>query len=191
MPITKREQAITAFTTPRLIARHWCIDDLAPFSQLNGCATIMKYFPASLSKQQSDELALEIQARIDKNGYGFWAVEEKSSQEFIGFVGLNHPQINTDFTPCLEIGWRLDSKFWGKGYATEAALAALHYAFTNTQEKAVFSFTATVNRPSERVMLRIGMRNTQQNFFHPSVPKDSHLSEHILYRITRACLRSL
>mgnify|MGYP000312505061 CR=1 FL=1 len=77
-----------------------------------------------------DALAQTFQQFINQNGWGFWAVELKHSQEFIGFTGLHAQPERFDFSPCVEIGWRLDSKFWHQGYATEAARACLYFAFS-------------------------------------------------------------
>ena len=76
--------------------------------------------------------------------------------------------------------------YWGKGYASEAATAALDYAFTELQLDEVLSFTAVANLPSEAVMKRIGMTNTGNNFKHPDIEASHPLCEHVLYRINRA-----
>ena len=89
--------------------------------------------------------------------------------DFIGFVGLHVPKDHLPCSPCFEIGWRLAKPYWGKGYASEAATAALDYAFTELQLDEVLSFTAVANLPSEAVMKRIGMTNTGNNFMHPDI----------------------
>lgn len=144
----------------------------------------MEFFPAILNREQSDELAAEIQKRIEENGWGMWAVEEKGSNEFIGFVGLNRPTDDLPFNPCIEVGWRLAERYWGKGYATEAGKKALDIAFGELSVPEVVSFTAVLNQRSEAVMKRLGMVNTKRNFHHPSVPASNPLCEHILYKIT-------
>ena len=90
------------------------------------------------------------------------------------------------FTPCTEIGWRLSNKYWGNGYATEAANVALKYAFEILQLNEVFSFTSLQNRKSKAVMERLNMVNTMQNFEHPNLPVGHILQEHILYKITKS-----
>ena len=72
-------------------------------------------------------------------GWGLWAVEIKSEDPFIGFVGLHIPEPALPFGPCIKIGWRLAARFWGNGFATEAALAALGIAFEVLQLKEVVS----------------------------------------------------
>ncbi|MBN7798319.1 GNAT family N-acetyltransferase [Parahaliea mediterranea] len=171
--------------TARLILREWKQEDFVPFYRLNSDPEVMAFFPSILSRGESDELAGEIQRRISENGWGFWAVEEKDSGRFVGFVGLNQPKIALPFTPCVEIGWRLGREYWGRGYATEAACRSLEYAFVQLGLDEVVAFTAALNKRSESVMRRLGMDNTSRNFSHPAVPADSALCEHVLYKISR------
>lgn len=171
--------------TERLILREWHDDDLLPFYDLNADQKVMAFFPKVLNREQSDEYAWEIQNRLNKSGWGLWAVEEKASGNFIGFVGLNQPEIEFPFSPCIEIGWRLAKEYWGKGYATEAGGKSLEYAFDILSVDEVVSFTAVTNKRSEAVMKRLGMENTNSNFNHPLVPNSSELCEHVLYKITR------
>lgn len=86
--------------------------------------------------------------------------------------------------PALEVGWRLDSRWWGHGYATEAGSAALDFAFTVLDLPEVVSFTAQGNTRSRSVMERLGMtRDPAEDFDHPLVPEGSKLRRHVLYRI--------
>ena len=114
-----------------------------------------------------------------------WATTIKETGEFIGFVGLSIPSFEAHFTPCVEIGWRLTSSHWGKGYATEAALAVLKIGFEKYRLKEIVSFTASVNKRSIRVMEKIGMiHNVKDDFNHPKLAIDHPLSRHVLYRIS-------
>ena len=145
-----------AIETARLRLRAWRADDFSAFAQLNADAQVMRYFPHPLTQTESDALAQMFQQFINQNGWGFWAVELKHSQEFIGFTGLHAQPECFDFSPCVEIGWRLDSKFWHQGYATEAAQACLYFAFSVLKLDEVVAFSAVQNRPSEAVMKRLG-----------------------------------
>lgn len=176
---------VTQLETKRLRLRQWVLSDGAPLYQLNSDPEVMAFFPNPLSKEQSDTYLLELHNRIAQNGYGFWAVEEKASGGLVGFVGLNVPKYDLPFGPCTEIGWRLAKPFWGKGYATEAAEACLEYGFIELKTDQIYSFTANVNRPSEKVMIRLGMTKLNNTFKHPFVSQTSHLSEHILYCMTK------
>lgn len=171
--------------TERLILRQWKDSDFLPFFRINSDPDVMAYFPALLSHEESDEMGYEIQNRININGWGFWAVEEKKTENFIGFVGLNQPKTELPFNPCIEIGWRLAKDFWGYGYATEAGKSALNFAFKTLKINEVVSFTPAINTQSKAVMQRIGMKNSHRNFNHPKVPAHSQLYEHVLYKIKR------
>ena len=175
---------VGSIATERLILRQWEESDLLPFYKLNSDPEVMKYFPALLSREESDQFASENRLRIDQNGWGLWAVEEKKSQTFVGFVGLNQPKVELPFSPCIEVGRRLAKEYWGKGYATEAGRKALKYAFDVLEVSEVVSFTAATNRRSEAVMQRLGLANAHSKFSHPEVPPHSQLCEHILYRIS-------
>ena len=105
----------------RLLLRDWRDADLEPFAALNAHPEVMRYFPAALSRAESDALAARIRAELAERGFGFWAVESPGEAPFLGFVGLGVPRFEAPFTPCIEIGWRLAWRFWGKGYASEAA----------------------------------------------------------------------
>jgi RimJ/RimL family protein N-acetyltransferase len=123
------------------------------------------------------------QAKIEQDGWGFWALETEG--QFIGFVGLQQANTLLPFSPCIEIGWRLDKAFWGKGLASEAAKMSLAYGFRHLQLSEIVSFTATLNKRSEAVMQRIGMQKQSAHFYHPALDPNSELSEHVLYRISR------
>jgi RimJ/RimL family protein N-acetyltransferase len=84
-----------------------------------------------------------------------------------------------------QFGWRLARRFWGQGYATEAAQVSLGAGFERFELPEIVSFTSLVNRPSRAVMGRIGMLDSGEDFDHPALPEGSELRRHCLYRITR------
>jgi RimJ/RimL family protein N-acetyltransferase len=101
-------------------------------------------------------------------------------------AGLNVPRIDAPFMPAVEVGWRLAPRYWGQGYATEGARAALDYAFGSLGLDEVVAFTAEGNVRSRRVMERLGMHHdTADDFDHPRLPEDSPLRRHVLYRVSR------
>ena len=171
------------FEIQRLIARQWRDADFAPFALLNADPQVMEYFPACLSRAESDAQAERIQALMSEQGWGFWALEEKSSQQFIGFTGLNIPAPDLPCSPCTEIGWRLAREFWGKGYASEAARGALAVGFEQLQLPEIVSFTSIHNQKSQAVMQRLGMVRDALHFQHPKVAVGHRLREHCLYRL--------
>ena len=169
----------------RLILRQWQTSDLPYFAKLNNDPKVMAFFPAPLKEGQSNQLAQRLADLIDQKGWGFWALELAQTGEFIGFVGLN--SIDKDSAipnaPFVEIGWRISSEHWGKGYAPEAAKLALSYAFEILTLDAVYAFTSLLNQPSQRVMQKIFMRNTEQDFDHPKLVEGHRLRRHCLYKI--------
>ena len=143
----------------------------------------MAYFPQPLAATQAQKMAAKIQQLIAERGWGFWAVEVIGQHRFIGFVGLHTPKPELPCAPCVEIGWRLAKPHWGKGYATEAACAALQFGFDELGLEEIVAFTPLPNKASQAVMRKIGMRDTGQNFNHPDIPPGHWLSECVLYSI--------
>lgn len=175
--------------TNRLILRDWTDADRKPFAGLNGNPEVMRFFPSCLTPEESDAFVDRIIAEIQDNGYGLYAVELKGSGEFIGYTGFHRFNFDASFSPGWEIGWRLSDRFWHKGYATEAASACIDYARENRLFSELFSFTATINTPSENVMKRIGMTYCGR-FGHPSLPEDHRLREHVLYKLKLSAERT-
>ena len=173
--------------TDRLLLRPWREEDLEPFAQLNADPRVMEYFCKLLSRQESDNHIIQFHSpHIDKYGWGFWAASLIETGEFIGFIGLKHVYFEAHFTPAVEIGWRLAFNHWGKGYATEGALAALQYGFNTLNLEEVVAYTAAQNKRSRRVMEKIGMHHDpQDDFDHPEIPEGHRLKRCVLYRIEK------
>lgn len=167
--------------TGRLILRSWKPGDLPLFANMNKDSRVMCYFPATLSDAETEAFYNRIQNEFDSKGWGLYAVEIKSTCEFIGYVGLHEIGFDADFTPGVEIGWRLAADYHNKGYATEAARSVLKLAKKSGIER-LFSFTAKINAPSERVMQKIGMVKAGE-FNHPKLSDASPLCVHVLYEI--------
>lgn len=172
------------FTTSRLGFRAWREADREPFSIMNADPSVMEFFPNVLTPSESDSLVRKIEKNFEVYGYGLWAVELLKTKEFIGFIGLSHPTFQADFTPCVEVGWRLAFEFWDQGYATEGAKACLKYGFTNLNLPEIVSFTSALNVRSINVMKKIGMCEAG-DFFHPTVNPNSSLSKHVFYKISK------
>lgn len=170
--------------TERLLLRQWKDSDYVPFAQITSNPEVMKYFPKLLDEYESNALAEQIKFIIDVKGWGVWAVELLETQEFIGCIGL-HPQPSKfEFSPCIEIGWRIDPKFWNQGYATEGAEACLRFAFEELKLEEIVAFTAKNNLVSQKVMEKIGM-TFSHDFLHPDFDDEHPLREEKLYRIKK------
>ena len=177
------------FETERLRLRQWKSADRAPFAALNDDKRVMEFFPSRLSRAESDAMADRCESLIRERGWGPWATELKENGEFIGVVGLHAPEEQFPFSPCVEILWRLAFEHWRKGLATEAAKEALRIGFQRLGLTEIVSFTAVNNRRSRAVMERLGM--TESGLFeHPSVPEESGLRLHCLYRVGKESMFS-
>ena len=164
---------------------------LAVFSQshvselvrLNADPEVMRYFPATLNPEESAALLQRIIEHQRINGYSLFALHLKESDAFVGWCGLMKVPFSTHFTPAVEIGWRLNKIFWGKGLAPEAAKSVLRFGFLELGLSEIVSFTAELNQPSIRVMQKIWMKcNPEDTFDHPKLPVNHPLQRHILYR---------
>jgi len=173
--------------TERLILRQWKKSDYLPFINIGLDPEVMKYLPKLLTENESLEIINKIKDIFNKNNWGFWAVELKKTGEFIGFIGLHDQPEQFEFSPCVEMGWRLAKEHWGKGYATEGAKAALEYAFNKLNLNKVVSFTSIANNQSESVMKKIGMTKVRY-FNHPEFSSTPNLEKHILYEIWNSYL---
>lgn len=172
-------------TTDRLILRRWLPADVDPFAELNADPEVMRFMPKRLTRDEVEALITRIETHFDRHGFGLWAVELRTTGDFIGFIGLNIPRFAAPFLPTVEIGWRLAQRFWGHGYATEGAIAALRFGFENLSLPEIVAFTAQINQRSIAVMERLGMkRNPDDDFDHPALPPGHSLQRHVLYRLT-------
>ena len=171
--------------TERLFLRQWKSTDRAPFAALNSDPRVMEFFPALLTRIESDAMADHCEALIAERGWGFWATEIKENGQFIGFVGLHIPAPELPFSPCVEIGWRLAFQYWGRGFASEAANGALLVGFELLNMSEIVSFTTVHNLRSRAVMERLGMQQTKDTFEHPHVPVGNALRLHCLYRLSQ------
>lgn len=170
--------------TNRLILRTWGDNDINDYYLLNQDPKVVEFLLKMSSIEQSKEFIECMNDQFHARGYTIFAMEEKQSGILIGFTGLNAPKWHAHFTPCVEIGWRLSSKFWGNGYATEAARSVLDYGFKECALKEILAWTVPANLRSIRVMEKIGMEHDiNGDFNHPEVPEGHELSKHILYRI--------
>ena len=176
--------------TERLLLRRWQEADAEPFAELNGDPEVMRHMVSTLSRTQSDQMIATIERGFVENGFGLWAVEVTAEDEpvppgsFVGFVGLSPVPFDARFTPAVEVGWRLARPAWSRGYATEAAEAAVDFAFGEAGLDELVSFTIPDNAPSQAVMQRLGME-PDGTFEHPRLVEGHPKRTHLLFRLTR------
>ena len=180
-------EPILELESARLVLRQWRDSDLTEFARMCADPQVMRYFPAPLDRLESAALIGRIRGHFAEYGFGAWALERKDSGEFIGLTGLMNVGFDADFTPAVEIGWRLAREHWGLGFASEAAWTALRCGFDRLQLEEIVAFTTEANLPSQKVMQAIGMHyDPAADFQHPRLAADDPLRHHVLYRITRA-----
>ena len=176
--------------TERLLMRPFNESDRDAFAAINADPVVMEHFPSTLSRDESDDFVDRVIAGWAARGFGLWAVEVTEPEDdgpagFVGHVGLMSAEHRGAGT--VEVGWRLAREAWGRGYAPEAARAALGVGFDSLGLDEVVSFTVPQNTNSRRVMDKIGMTHRpERDFDHPSVDPltDPHLVRHVLYSIT-------
>ena len=173
--------------TERLILRAWREDDLEPFAAMSADPRVSEYLPSPLNRLECFQMMERMRSHFTKHGFGLWAVEVRGDAPFIGFVGLQVPGFEAAFTPCVEVGWRLAHDHWGRGYASEAAKAALGFGLETLKLAEILAWTVPANVRSRQVMERLGMRHEPaQDFNHPRLPEGHPLQRHVLYRLGRS-----
>jgi len=173
--------------TERLLLRSWCAADRIPFFDLCQSPVVMACLGGPASLEQVDASIARVRACEDKNGFCFWAIERQADGTFLGFCGLKIADVTgAPIDGAIEIGWRLRQEDWGQGYAREAALASLRWAWANLAVPRVIAMTVPANRRSWGLMERIGMRHRAElDFDHPLFPDNHPLRRHIVYAADR------
>lgn len=145
--------------TGRLLLRRWRDDDLEPFADMCSHPEVMRYIGSGASRTRAQaQASIEAYERGWKeNGFGLFAVERLEDRRFLGFTGLSEPSFLPEIMPAVEIGWRLARQSWGKGYASEAALAALDFGLTKRGLREIVGVYQAENHASGRIMQKLGM----------------------------------
>ena len=170
------------FKSKRLGFRNWLDTDLELMSSINADPKVMEFFPSISSKEKTIAFIERMQLQFSEKGFCYFAVDKLENEEFIGFIGLSEQTFESTFTPCIDIGWRLASTEWNKGYATEGAKKCLDYAFNILKITTVNSIAPIVNLKSQLIMEKIGMKK-QFEFKHPLLLQDERLQDCVLYEI--------
>jgi RimJ/RimL family protein N-acetyltransferase len=172
--------------TERLVLRRFTESDVDRLVELDSDPAVMRFLtggrPTSRAVVRDEVLPKILGYYEDHDGLGYWAAEEKSTGNFIGWFALE-PTKGPD---NVELGYRLRRAAWGRGYATEGATALVHKAFTELGVQRVYAETMAVNTASRRVMTRAGLR--YRRTFHLSWPETIPGTEQgdVEYALTRA-----
>jgi RimJ/RimL family protein N-acetyltransferase len=173
--------------TERLILRRWREEDCAPFAAMSADPEVMSWLGrAPMTRAESDAQIDRFEAQFAKLGHGFFALERKDDDAFLGFIALAHIPFGPPRPQGHEIGWRLARHAWGHGYATEAARALLEFGFAELKLPEIVSFAAKTNLRSQAVMRRIGLaHDPARDFDHPALAQGDPLRPHVVYAARR------
>jgi len=173
--------------TSRLGLRNWQDSDIENATMMNADMAVMEFFPNIWSRQETEKFIKRMQTHFSEHGFCYFAVDELNTGNFIGFTGLLHQTYQTNFTPFIDIGWRLMPNAWGKGFATEGANACLNYAFHTLNLPTIFAIAPELNLKSQKVMQKIGMTE-YAHFIHPKIDPGNPLKKCVAYRILKKWL---
>ena len=168
------------FKSRRLGFRNWLPSDTDKLAAINADKEVMAFFPSTRTRQETKSFISRMQQQYSEKGYCYFAIDELEDDTFIGFIGLSEQNYEADFTPCIDIGWRLAKTAWNKGYATEGAKRCLEYGLEKLKINKIYSIAPVINTKSVQVMKNIGMSKVK-TFDHPQLLDDARLRECILY----------
>jgi RimJ/RimL family protein N-acetyltransferase len=170
---------IPRLETERLVLRALTAEDFEPLAAFMADPEVARYLTGEpLSRADAWRSLAVALGHWQLRGYGVWAVERKTDRAFMGRVGM----INPEGWPGLEIGWTLGRPYWGQGYATEAARAAMAYAFATQKVERLISCIHPDNVASQAVAKRLGESKGEAHTIRMS-GKDFPVD---IWRITRA-----
>lgn len=172
---------------PRVRLRQWRPEDREGLAAMQADPVVMEHLMPVADRAASDAVADRIARHFAQHGFGLWVIEVPGVAPFIGYTGLVHVPYAAAFTPAVEIGWRIQKRFWGQGYVTEAARLSLRDGFDRLGLAEIIALTVPANTRSQAVMRRLGMtHDPREDFDHPLVPDGHRLRRHVLYRLARA-----
>lgn len=172
------------FETERLIIRNYRHEDRPIFAAIMGNPKARIYHRSVVSRAESDDFIDRQIETLGNLGCGYAVVERKSDGVVVGEVGMRPVPDYLPFSQDVrfDIGWQLEPRFVGMGYASEAAMGWLRHTAAQRQANEVIAYTATLNVPSVSVMKRTGMtHDPSKDFDHPKAPKGHRLRPQIVY----------
>jgi ribosomal-protein-alanine N-acetyltransferase len=176
-----------ALRTPRLLLREWRDADIDPFFALLATPEVTAMLPPLPDRDACAAWIGRMRAHNETHGFTYWAVQLPGEARLIGAIGLTRVNFADAFGEAVEIGWRLALSCQGKGYATEAARAAIEDGFYRFDINEIVAFTVPVNQRSRAVMERLGMtRDPADDFDFHRFPEGHPLRRHVLYRLRRS-----
>lgn len=173
--------------TERLMLRPWWDDDFERLAAIHADDAMMRTLGSgAMTRVQSDLWLTRLLADAMRDGFGPWAVEAPRVAPLIGVVGLGQAGSHQPFAPAVEVMWRIGRPWWGRGYAVEAARAAIADVFETRAPAEVVATTAAINTQSRRVMEKLDMTwDPAEDYNHARIAPDHPLSRHVVYRLRR------
>ena len=148
--------------TERLLLRPWRPEDEAPMAAINSDPEVTRYLNRPVTPAATAAFHAAAVTHWEEHGFGFFAAELRDGGQFVGFVGVGYPSFLPELAPRPELGWRLAREVWGRGLATEAALAAREDAFARLGLPELISIVHSDNAASRRVAAKVGMTIERQ-----------------------------
>ena len=173
--------------TERLVLRDWDGDrDWDEFFRVTNTPAVMEWLGGVLDGPGQAKQRARVEACRERNGFCFWAMESKDDGTLLGFCGLKRADApGSTVTDRMEVGWRMREDAWGKGYAKEAAIAALDAAFDTFHAVEVVALTVDGNTASWGLMKRLGMRRREE-LDYPDHRYEHPWRDTVVYSIDRA-----
>ena len=155
--------------TERLCLIAWTEAERAPYLDMTSDPEVMADYGGPFDSEEANRRFDRQVAAFREDGHGKWALRRKEDGAYLGYCGVNPLWPTLPPAPGLEIGWRMVRTAWGRGYASEAAGAALKDIFARTDAEEVFAYTGRDNARSQAVMRRLGFRRDPgRDFRHES-----------------------
>lgn len=173
--------------TERLILREWKDEDFEALHELCSDPEVMKYFPKIHTEEDTWAMIGRLRERMSQDGFCFFACELKETKETIGILGASKIRFEGPIKNAVEIGWRMRRNFWNKGYSTEGAKEVARFLFDDIGLETIYAFAVPENKPSLKVMTKIGMEYEENmDFIHPDVPENAQYRKHVVYSLTKS-----
>lgn len=170
------------FSSPRLGFRTWQKFDLEHFSPINADPEVMRFFAKTFTQEDTLAFMNRMNKMNEEKGYCYFAVDLLETKELIGAIGLGWKTFESDFTPCVDIGWRIGKKWWNKGLATEGAQACLGFARQKGISQVV-AMASVGNLASIQIMKKVGMEFWKE-FDFPDLADRPDIQSCALYHIS-------
>ncbi|WP_299347985.1 GNAT family N-acetyltransferase [uncultured Maritalea sp.] len=172
--------------TERLILRPFVDADTDTFASFTADPVVMRFYPDVQTRQEAELWLSRCAERFAKHGFHMMAVERKSDGALLGLAGCGRIPYDVPGPSDVEAGWLFGKQYWGKGYATEAASAAIAHTFSNFDVPEIVAITYRNNWPSRKVMEKLGfIHNPLRDFEHTQLPRDSKVLPHVLYSLRK------